>query len=106
MVDDGESCDPCPKTCADDGDADPCTKDEPMGTQCNVMCVSTRITEAKNGDGCCPRGADMRTDTDCKPVCGNGVVESQEDCDEGMPSDTCQQCKRLMPPQAGSSGSG
>jgi hypothetical protein len=36
-----------------------------------------------NVDGCCPAGADAVSDLDCDPVCGNGIVESGEECDGG-----------------------
>jgi cysteine-rich repeat protein len=35
------------------------------------------------GDGCCPSGCTVSTDSDCPAaVCGNGVVESPEICDD------------------------
>ncbi|HVX96409.1 MAG TPA: hypothetical protein VHK47_15960 [Polyangia bacterium] len=82
-----ELCDPgfpandphaCPTSC-DDGD--PCTIDVLEGSACRARCVSTPITALVSGDGCCPAGATSRTDRDCAPVCGNGVVEGGESCD-------------------------
>jgi hypothetical protein len=84
-----EECDPglppsdaraCPTSC-DDGD--PCTRDVLQGAGCHVQCVSTPITAFVSGDGCCPPHATARTDRDCAPACGNGVVEPGESCDSG-----------------------
>lgn len=32
-------------------------------------------------DQCCPPGADVGTDPDCNPVCGDGLVSGSETCD-------------------------
>jgi hypothetical protein len=71
----------CPEKCPDDGD--PCTEERIDGSaeNCNAECVHTGITALANGDGCCPEGADANYDTDCQPVCGNGVREGSEKCD-------------------------
>jgi hypothetical protein len=46
-------------------------------------------------DQCCPLGANANTDPDCKPACGNGVVEAAETCD---PPSTCpSECKTDNP---------
>ena len=88
-LDADEDCDPglpssdphaCPVAC-DDGD--PCTRDVRQGSACHVKCVSTPITELVSGDGCCPAHATSRTDRDCAPTCGNGVLEMGEACDDG-----------------------
>jgi hypothetical protein len=88
--DTGELCDPglppsslhaCPTTC-DDGD--PCTVDAREGAGCQTHCVHSTITALIAGDGCCPVGANHDTDSDCRPSCGNDVVEPGESCD-GMP---------------------
>jgi hypothetical protein len=90
----GETCDTglpasdpnaCPLAC-DDGN--PCTLDVRQGSACNVACVSTPITAFVSGDGCCPPHATARTDRDCAPACGNGVVEPGEACDDGPGSPT------------------
>jgi cysteine-rich repeat protein len=88
----GETCDTsipagrsgaCPATC-DDGDA--CTTDtlDSTGGPCAVKCVHDAITQPADGDGCCPAGANSNNDSDCTAVCGNGVVETGEQCDTGI----------------------
>jgi cysteine-rich repeat protein len=108
VVDPGETCDTgihggrgsCPTSC-DDGDA--CTTDtlQNAGT-CTAACASTPITTPANDDGCCPRGANANNDNDCKPVCGNHVVEHGEECDDGNTDDgdgCSHDCKvEVVPP--------
>lgn len=102
VVETGETCDTgittgtgkCPTSCSD-GMA--CTKDvlSSAGT-CQAACSFPAITMPKNGDGCCPAGANANDDTDCAPVCGNGVVEGSEQCDDGnmIDNDACSNmCK-------------
>ena len=71
----------CPAAC-DDGVA--CTSNVlgNAGT-CQALCVFPPITNPMNGDGCCPSGANANNDNDCAPMCGNGVVEAGEQCDDG-----------------------
>jgi hypothetical protein len=88
QADAGETCElehraaPCSESC-DDGDS--CTRDLVTGNpgNCNVQCTTQPITEARNGDDCCPSGAHALIDDDCAPACGNGIVESGEVCDGG-----------------------
>lgn len=89
FVDVSEQCDTgittgpgaCPTTCSD---TDACTIDTLMdaGT-CQATCTFTAITAAADGDGCCPAGENANTDNDCSAVCGNGVIEPLESCDDG-----------------------
>ncbi len=77
----------CPTTCSD-GNA--CTADFVAGVACNASCVHTQITAQISGDGCCPPGATRATDTDCPTVCGDGVVEPGEACDnQASGADAC-----------------
>jgi cysteine-rich repeat protein len=64
-----------------------CTSDVRTGSaaNCNVRCNHVNITQAINGDGCCPPGANANNDNDCTAVCGNQVVESGERCDGNCP---------------------
>lgn len=79
----------CPTTC---NDADACTTDTlaNAGT-CKAVCTYPAITAPTNGDGCCPAGANANNDDDCAPICGNGVREGSEACDDGNTnnSDAC-----------------
>ena len=109
VVDNGETCDTgiasgtgsCPTSCSD-GMA--CTTDTLVsGGTCQAACNFPPITMPKNGDGCCPPGANANNDDDCQPVCGNKVVENGEDCDDGNtdPNDGCDMCKTVaLPPTA------
>lgn len=75
--------DACPSRCQA---ADPCRPQSLVGTGCDARCEETLITAVTDGDGCCPAGADTTDDSDCAPVCGNGVLEGSETCD---PPGTC-----------------
>jgi len=88
----GEICDPgilsgvgkCP-TLADCNDNDKCTKDSLTGGACSRKCLNTKIkANSTTKDGCCPAGANSKTDKDCPPVCGNGIIEKGELCDTGI----------------------
>jgi cysteine-rich repeat protein len=71
----------CPTDC-DDGLA--CTTDALTGEGCGRVCSHGDITATDPGDGCCPAGEDINTDTDCPAGCGNGVVETGETCDTAI----------------------
>jgi cysteine-rich repeat protein len=88
----GEGCDTgitsgvgsCPTSC-DDGLA--CTTDTLIGAgTCGAICAAAPITTPINGDGCCPTGATMATDNDCSGRCGDGIVQSGENCDTAITS--------------------
>jgi hypothetical protein len=83
-----ETCDPlatCPTTCPAQG----CQLRKLVnGNTCTAACVNDRQqTACASGDGCCPSTCNSNNDTDCKPRCGNGAVESGETCD---PVANCQ----------------
>ncbi|HVV85096.1 MAG TPA: DUF4215 domain-containing protein [Kofleriaceae bacterium] len=89
VVDPGETCDTgifagpgrCVTAC-NDGMA--CTSDVVVnGGTCTAACSFPAITLPANGDGCCPMDANHNNDNDCAPVCGNGVREGAEGCDDG-----------------------
>jgi len=103
-ADDGETCEPgtnmpCKKSDAECNDNDPCTVDKLIGSEanCNALCTNVRITTTKNGDGCCPTGANLNNDSDCKAVCGNKVRETGEDCDGT--TGCSAQCKLTLQPE-------
>ena len=91
MLDGVETCDPpgsCPTEC---DDADVCTTDAVVGTaeSCSVQCEYTPITMCVTGDRCCAPGCDGTNDGDCDPVCGNGVLEGDETCENGEGATPC-----------------
>jgi hypothetical protein len=93
VVEEGERCDieiasnregACPTAC-DDRKA--CTLDTLVGGQtCGAYCRFTPIKECGGLDGCCPAGCNANNDGDCKPECGNGVLEKGERCDIRIPA--------------------
>jgi hypothetical protein len=89
-VEGSETCDGnCPADCNDNV---ACTADGSSGSaaNCNLQCTHTTITSCVGGDGCCPSGCNANNDNNCNPVCGNGVVESGEECDGlSLPTATC-----------------
>jgi hypothetical protein len=83
-VDPGEKCDgDCPDTC-DDNNA--CTDDEYVGkaTECSVECKRTTLPDGTR----CGFSEQMTTcqKGECKPLCGNGKVDSGETCDGNCPA--------------------
>jgi len=46
----------------------------------NPVCLTATACVA--GDTCCPAGCDNTTDSDCMSVCGNGIIETGEICDD------------------------
>lgn len=68
--------------CMSDADCvndDPCRPDVCMfAGHPNAFCSTEIIKKPRNGDGCCPTGAEIDTDTDCSPVCGNHKCEVDE----------------------------
>lgn len=83
---DGNDCPRCM-----DSDTDPCTVVERGGTNCKPTCTPMMITARVAGDGCCPSGAKMSDDADCKPdvppppTCPNGTPDPGEICDGNCP---------------------
>jgi cysteine-rich repeat protein len=105
FVDPGETCDTaitsgagkCPTTCSDNM---ACTRDVLLNAStCTAQCTFPAITTPINGDGCCPPNGNANNDTDCAPVCGNGLIESGEQCDDGNTNnnDACTNACRLAP---------
>jgi hypothetical protein len=52
-----------------------------VGTGCQVACGPGYNTQPISGDGICLPGSNHQTDSDCPPVCGNGLLEPGEVCD-------------------------
>lgn len=66
-------------------DQDPCTMDRLISAAtCSSRCTNQAIVNAINGDGCCPANATTSLDDDCKAVCGDGLLDSEETCDTSI----------------------
>lgn len=96
----GELCEPgvgsgCPTSC-DDGN--PCTIDLLSGSveNCNAACTHSKVTDAVDGDMCCPTGQTSNTDSDCVAVCGNNELEPGETCEPGTGMGCPASCERPM----------
>jgi len=86
VVDTGELCDgDCPAACPALG----CQQRTLAGSvaTCDAHCVNGAIqTACVAGDGCCPAGCTVATDSDCAVTCGNGIVDPGETCDGNCPT--------------------
>ena len=100
-VEAGETCDlgiarGSPNACpvaADCIDSDTCTQDILFSANtCSARCQHPPITALAAGDRCCPAGASHNIDSDCQPVCGNGMVEPGESCDTGIAAGKDGEC--------------
>lgn len=98
-LDPGETCDvgfsaglpgACPANECNDGLA--CTRDQKLGSGCQVRCVHQEILTLAPGDGCCPAGGDHTMDEDCSATCGDGVVDPLEACDKAISQDSPGAC--------------
>jgi cysteine-rich repeat protein len=76
----------CPTACET---TDACKPQKLVDSNCSAACQEMPITMVGADDDCCPPGADISSDGDCRAQCGNGVVETGETCD---PPGTCGQC--------------
>jgi hypothetical protein len=102
VVDKGETCDTMipagmPGACPTDEDclALPCATARLIAHgSCSAVCLHEPIVTASKTvpDGCCPPGATDDVDADCVEVCGNGVKESGENCDFGIPPGLPDRC--------------
>jgi hypothetical protein len=91
VVEKGETCDPlgsCPASCPQL--ACQLRKLDNAGT-CQAACTPDGFqTKCVNNDGCCPAGCNANDDNDCKPFCGNAIVEKGETCDGKCPKCTAK----------------
>ncbi len=60
---------------------------------CDATCSLIPITACTDDDGCCPDECDASSDSDCAPpMCGDDVVEGDENCDGDCPTDPDFDC--------------
>jgi hypothetical protein len=83
----------CPTDCPAEGS---CTTSALTGSPstCSASCAAVPITACTSGDGCCPAGCTADNDSDCAPVCGDGVVEAGEACDRAITAGMSGACLR------------
>lgn len=82
----------CPADC-DDNIA--CTADITAGSaaDCSLYCSRNLLTACTAGDGCCPAGCTSANDADCDAVvCGDGIVDGDEGCDNAIPAGDSGAC--------------
>ena len=109
VLDPMESCDtgiapgqpgacPTPMSCMP---ANSCETAGIVGASCDAQCQRNTITTCTNADGCCAGLCDATNDSDCMPVCGNGVVEPPAElCDTAIPTGimgACPTAAQCMP---------
>lgn len=74
----------CPADCEDNR---ACTTDLLNGEQCTASCSHATQSACTDGDGCCPPGCTLANDDDCNNVvCGDGVIDGEEGCDNAIPA--------------------
>lgn len=93
----GEQCDPalpgsCPTVSTCDRLTAGCRRGVLVGMGCAAHCEVEDILKPTQGDHCCPPGADVGTDSDCEPRCGDGVVSADEECDPSIPAGGYGRC--------------
>ncbi len=86
----------CPTKCESPG-SESCVLHTLAGTGCALRCASTPISYAAPDDRCCPKDASRNYDSDCPSICGNGVVEPGESCDNTIPAATAGACPTTCP---------
>ncbi len=70
---------------ASTGTCDPLEACDGLGDACPA---DTTIDDCIDHDGCCADGCNANDDSDCIPICGNGVQEEGEECDDGNDDET------------------
>jgi hypothetical protein len=107
LVESSETCDTaipaglpgsCPTPCPPH---DLCQREFQEGSGCRAVCRTVEITDFVMGDGCCPKGGNGALDPDCRKVCGNGVVEPNEQCDKAISADQPGACPAVCMPARG-----
>ncbi len=107
VVESGELCDrgvkagepgACPTSCEI---PDRCLVTFRQGPGCQAICQQAAVVDFVSGDGCCPKGGNRNVDSDCKAVCGNGVVEAGETCDRAIAAGQRGACPQACPDPTG-----
>jgi hypothetical protein len=102
---DGERCDPgiatpaaggCPRSCAPAVGCDAWVL-EGSAADCSARCLLTSIATLGPADGCCPDPLGFGLDPDCEDPCGDGVLQSFEDCDRGIAAGAVGSCPSACP---------
>jgi hypothetical protein len=98
----GETCDTglsgsCPTVTTCERMGSGCMRGLLSGTGCNARCEMQTVTDRRDGDDCCPTGANIGNDSDCDAACGDGVISSGEACDTGRSGScpTAMACERM-----------
>ena len=83
----------CPASCPSDA---ACTRYVLQGRveTCSAHCVAMPIIGCAGGDGCCPAGCTIASDSDCAAICGDGVVSNNESCDRAITAGFPGACPR------------
>ena len=83
----------CPSTCPL---TDACSQVHLEGTPaaCTAACVADPVTACVSGDGCCPSWCTIANDSDCPPICGDGVRSPGETCDRAITAGLPGACAR------------
>src|SRR5699024_2619275 len=70
-----------------------CRLGKVFGEACEATCgLDAAITDFVDGDGCCPDGGTEDDDSDCVDLCGNGVIDDGEECDDGEENGQPNKC--------------
>jgi hypothetical protein len=65
-----------------------------MADSCSAACVADPITACVSGDKCCAPGCTHANDSECPPICGDGVVDEAEMCDRAITAGKTGVCPR------------
>jgi hypothetical protein len=84
VLEDGGMCEQVGVDVSECDDGLACTSDEAALDPDNCATACSHSAIDRPGDDCCAPGSDATTDSDCGPICGNGVLETGEACDDDL----------------------